>query len=122
MFTRHIRLAHDGCDLDFLETGFGPPVGEPAIYGPCAVIACDISQRLLGAALMSGRRRRLPSAVTLHGVVFDILRSGLRQNMLKLVPVGRSPEPGDCAAALGGCAGRQLPLRAAIPTAHSANA
>ena len=32
MFTRHIRQAHEGCDLDFLETSFGPPVGEPAIY------------------------------------------------------------------------------------------
>ena len=32
MFTRHIRQAHEGCDFDFLETSFGPPVGEPAIY------------------------------------------------------------------------------------------
>ncbi|CEJ13060.1 L-arabonate dehydratase [bacterium YEK0313] len=32
MFTRHIRQAHDGCDFDFLETQFGAPVGEPAIY------------------------------------------------------------------------------------------
>ncbi|MGJ5087415.1 MULTISPECIES: L-arabinonate dehydratase [unclassified Bradyrhizobium] len=32
MFARHIRQANDGCDFDFLETGFGAPVGEPAIY------------------------------------------------------------------------------------------
>jgi len=32
MFTRHIRQAHEGCDFDFLETGFGAPVGEPAIF------------------------------------------------------------------------------------------
>jgi dihydroxy-acid dehydratase len=32
MFTRHIRQANQGCDFDFLETGFGAPVGEPAIY------------------------------------------------------------------------------------------
>jgi dihydroxy-acid dehydratase len=32
MFTRHIRQANEGCDFDFLETGFGRPVGEPAIY------------------------------------------------------------------------------------------
>jgi dihydroxy-acid dehydratase len=32
MFTRHIRQADQGCDFDFLETGFGAPVGEPAIY------------------------------------------------------------------------------------------
>jgi len=24
--------ANDGCDFDFLETGFGAPVGEPSIY------------------------------------------------------------------------------------------
>ena len=30
MFSRHIRQANEGCD--FLETGFGAPVGEPAIY------------------------------------------------------------------------------------------
>ncbi len=29
---RHIRQADKGCDFDFLETGFGAPVGEPAIY------------------------------------------------------------------------------------------
>ncbi len=32
MFSRHIRQAHEGCDLDFLETEFGRPVDEPAIY------------------------------------------------------------------------------------------
>jgi dihydroxy-acid dehydratase len=32
MFTRHIRQANEGCDFDFLETGFGAPVNEPAIY------------------------------------------------------------------------------------------
>ena len=32
MFTRHIKQANDGCDFDFLETGFGAPVSEPVIY------------------------------------------------------------------------------------------
>jgi dihydroxy-acid dehydratase len=32
MFTKHIRQANEGCDFDFLETGFGEPVGEPAIH------------------------------------------------------------------------------------------
>ena len=32
MFSRHIRQANEGCDFDFLTTGFGAPVGEPAIY------------------------------------------------------------------------------------------
>jgi dihydroxy-acid dehydratase len=32
MFNAHIRQAHEGCDFDFLQTGFGPAVGEPAIY------------------------------------------------------------------------------------------
>jgi dihydroxy-acid dehydratase len=32
MFSRHIRQANEGCDFDFLETGFGAPVGEPAIF------------------------------------------------------------------------------------------
>lgn len=32
MFSRHIRQAHEGCDFDFLETEFGRPVDEPAIY------------------------------------------------------------------------------------------
>jgi dihydroxy-acid dehydratase len=32
MFTRHILQADQGCDFDYLETGFGAPNGEPAIY------------------------------------------------------------------------------------------
>jgi dihydroxy-acid dehydratase len=32
MFSRHILQADQGCDFDFLETSFGAPVGEPAIY------------------------------------------------------------------------------------------
>ena len=32
MFTSHIKQANEGCDFDFLETGFGTPVGEPSIY------------------------------------------------------------------------------------------
>ncbi len=32
MFTRHIRQADQGCDFDFLETGFGAPIGEPDIF------------------------------------------------------------------------------------------
>jgi len=32
MFNKHIRQAHEGCDFDFLETGFGAPVVEPDIY------------------------------------------------------------------------------------------
>jgi len=31
-YTQHIRQADEGCDFDFLETGFGAPVGEPEIY------------------------------------------------------------------------------------------
>ncbi len=31
MFSRHIGQAHEGCDFDFLETGFGPSTDEPAI-------------------------------------------------------------------------------------------
>jgi dihydroxy-acid dehydratase len=31
MFSQHIRQANEGCDFDFLETSFGPPVPEPAI-------------------------------------------------------------------------------------------
>ena len=31
MFSRHIKQANEGCDFDFLETGFGVPVVEPAI-------------------------------------------------------------------------------------------
>ncbi len=32
MFSQHIRQAHEGCDFDFLETGFGAAIGEPSIY------------------------------------------------------------------------------------------
>jgi dihydroxy-acid dehydratase len=32
MFSKHIRQANDGCDFDFLETGFGAPVAEPDIF------------------------------------------------------------------------------------------
>jgi dihydroxyacid dehydratase/phosphogluconate dehydratase len=32
MFGRHIGQADAGCDFDYLETGFGAPVGEPAIF------------------------------------------------------------------------------------------
>ena len=32
MFSRHIGQADEGCDFDFLETQFGAPVGEPAIF------------------------------------------------------------------------------------------
>ncbi|WP_017758577.1 L-arabinonate dehydratase [Pseudacidovorax intermedius] len=32
MFGRHIKQAHEGCDFDFLETGFGQPVPEPDIF------------------------------------------------------------------------------------------
>lgn len=32
MFGRHVLQAHEGCDFDFLETSFGAPVPEPAIY------------------------------------------------------------------------------------------
>jgi len=32
MFSKHIKQATEGCDFDFLETGFGAPVGEPSIY------------------------------------------------------------------------------------------
>jgi len=32
MFARHILQADQGCDFDFLETAFGDPVSEPAIY------------------------------------------------------------------------------------------
>ena len=32
MFSRHIKQANEGCDFDFLETDFGAPVAEPAIY------------------------------------------------------------------------------------------
>ncbi|MEL3889283.1 L-arabinonate dehydratase [Ferrovibrio sp. MS7] len=32
MFSRHIKQANEGCDFDFLETGFGAPVPEPDIF------------------------------------------------------------------------------------------
>lgn len=32
MFSQHILQADQGCDFDYLETGFGAPVGEPDIY------------------------------------------------------------------------------------------
>jgi dihydroxyacid dehydratase/phosphogluconate dehydratase len=32
MFSQHITQAHEGCDLDFLETDFGAPVSEPVIF------------------------------------------------------------------------------------------
>jgi dihydroxy-acid dehydratase len=32
MFSQHIRQANEGCDFDFLQTDFGTPAGEPAIY------------------------------------------------------------------------------------------
>jgi dihydroxyacid dehydratase/phosphogluconate dehydratase len=32
MFSKHIKQANEGCDFDFLETGFGAPVDEPSIY------------------------------------------------------------------------------------------
>jgi dihydroxy-acid dehydratase len=32
MFSRHIRPANEGCDFDFLETQFGGPTPEPAIF------------------------------------------------------------------------------------------
>jgi len=32
MFSKHIKQANEGCDFDFLETGFGKPVREPDIF------------------------------------------------------------------------------------------
>ena len=32
MFSQHIQQADQGCDFDYLETSFGAPTGEPAIY------------------------------------------------------------------------------------------
>ena len=32
MYSRHILQANEGCDFDFLQTSFGAPVDEPAIY------------------------------------------------------------------------------------------
>ena len=32
MFAQHIKQADEGCDFDFLESGFGGAAGEPAIF------------------------------------------------------------------------------------------
>jgi dihydroxy-acid dehydratase len=32
MFTEHILQANEGCDMDFLQTQFGPATGEPDIF------------------------------------------------------------------------------------------
>ena len=32
MFSQHILQADKGCDFDYLETAFGAPIGEPAIF------------------------------------------------------------------------------------------
>jgi len=32
IYSQHIRHANEGCDFDYLETGFGAPVGEPEIF------------------------------------------------------------------------------------------
>jgi dihydroxyacid dehydratase/phosphogluconate dehydratase len=32
MYLKHIQQADKGCDFDYLETGFGAPVNEPAIF------------------------------------------------------------------------------------------
>jgi len=32
IYSQHILQANDGCDFDFLETGFGAPVPEPSIF------------------------------------------------------------------------------------------
>ncbi|CAM4135546.1 L-arabinonate dehydratase [Bordetella tumulicola] len=32
MYSQHILQANEGCDFDFLETGFGAPVSEPSIF------------------------------------------------------------------------------------------
>ena len=32
MFTKHIKQANGGCDVDLLETGFGAPVAGPSIF------------------------------------------------------------------------------------------
>jgi dihydroxy-acid dehydratase len=32
MFSKHIEQADQGCDFDFLRTGYGAPVDEPVIY------------------------------------------------------------------------------------------
>jgi dihydroxy-acid dehydratase len=32
MFSQHILQANDGCDMDFLQSGFGETAGEPDIF------------------------------------------------------------------------------------------
>jgi dihydroxy-acid dehydratase len=32
MFSKHVTQADQGCDFDYLETQYGPPIGEPSIY------------------------------------------------------------------------------------------
>ncbi|MBZ9603150.1 L-arabinonate dehydratase [Phyllobacterium chamaecytisi] len=32
LFARHVTQANEGCDFDFLHTGFGPTAGEPEIF------------------------------------------------------------------------------------------
>jgi dihydroxy-acid dehydratase len=32
LYLKHVTQANEGCDFDFLETGFGKPVEEPSIY------------------------------------------------------------------------------------------
>jgi dihydroxyacid dehydratase/phosphogluconate dehydratase len=32
VYSKHIQQADLGCDFDFLQTDFGAPVPEPAIY------------------------------------------------------------------------------------------
>jgi dihydroxy-acid dehydratase len=32
MFAKHVTQADQGCDFDYLETGYGPAIGEPSIY------------------------------------------------------------------------------------------
>jgi hypothetical protein len=61
MFTRHIRQANEGCDFEFLETGFGAPVDEPAIFrtsrcvwpSPDTIRTCDLSEGKRQPTLLS---------------------------------------------------------------------
>jgi dihydroxy-acid dehydratase len=32
LFSQHIKQANEGCDFDFLETGFGDAASEPEIF------------------------------------------------------------------------------------------
>jgi dihydroxy-acid dehydratase len=32
LFGKHVLQANEGCDFDFLQTGFGAPVAEPDIF------------------------------------------------------------------------------------------